>query len=1343
MSAARPTLKFGLGGPKIRLATNTEKEVFAVVPPIKQTEDLFSLGHGPSGEEKAAEENAAKLKKPVKLPEVQGAQRAQEAQGAEEAPKTLGKAPNPLKPQKTINFAKYGEAKEFAITIKSQEAANPYEIKGANQIYPLTTRMGFQKQILKVYDSFIKIPEFGKEPDFDACKKMGTGEAQKVEMYEYQKFVREYVRQATPYRGLLVYHGLGSGKTCSAIAAAEALFSVSKKKIIVMTPSSLRYNFVREVSFCGFQHFRLTNHWVSLDGTQATINLFARQILNLTDIYMKKHTNVWVPDFSKPPNFSSLGDEERREITVQLEAQITGQIKFVNYNGIKASKLKAIACKKDENGFGFFDNSVIVIEEIHNLTRLMTGTVEPYLVALPGLKRKVPLEPVKPGVWDPELCKKVNDPRRPYLTNYKRGYLFYRLLSGARNSKIIGLSGTPLINFPEEVAILANLLGGYINTASFISSPASEANERAIKQALQENPFVDFEEVKSLGTNTNVLFTLLPEGMKKVTAKDGTLGVTRISSMETSPSLEEVLTELVSSLKAKGIRLIGNPELKSEPLLPPIGEEFRSTFIAEDGNLKNTAVLRKRLQGLVSYYRGSKKELMPTVTKDELVRVPFTPYSQTQYQRVRGEELKIETEKKKKPKGDMAALGGKMGNLWADIYGLTRLKQPNSYRMSSRQSCNFSFPEGIARPRPNNQSDLSVELGTANEDILGAETIELTEDDLALEGDEEDEELLGDVEEAAREDEELEESEGKAAIDEAKADGDEEGAEELEKEGDADLIGELPVEAVVGELVAAAAPGQKTEAKKTLTAAQAALAKTAKDAEDCKRGYIPGEKYEISTARAKRCLKVFAKKRLRLFPQGQNITEKVLAGETPTIDGLVKYSPKFAAILTKILEISGSSLVYSQFLDMEGIGIFSTVLDINDFHRIEIEVEEGGQMKFSKLSIANLKMGKAHNRYLTFTGAQQADKWKGSNAIRNMALKVFNAKFIPAAEGQEGKFVELPPEMSKVLVEAGFTGNLTGELCRLFCITSAGAEGLSLRNVRRVHIMEPYWNHVRTDQVKGRAVRICSHIDLDYSTDPALNQRTVEVFTYCSVFDSQALVKPDGSAGFPAIDQTILNGDGLKPAEAESMGFSVPAGVTDYVMTSDEYLYQMSERKKGVLQNIQNLMKTNAVDCRINEYENEDEGLACITLPGTPSQYSYHPILKTDIAETSTKLPDAVVEASGKKTQAQEEELDLGLDPGQDPGQGQVPGQAPVQVPVQVPGQAPVQPLPKKQKAKIQAREISYDTVPYLAIPVLAKGQIIPLTYDLYARGDLRRTRKIGTAAADAEGNPTDDIDMF
>lgn len=1300
-----------------------------------QTSDLTLLSRAP-----AAPSGAAPIEELPAAPRPKATAPAPpkpRAAAADAAPAPAEGEAVAVAPKRRIDYAAFGEAMPYAIEIKSEESKNPYKLKAAKQVYPLPSRLGFQKQILKLYNEFITIPEFGKEPDFDACKKLGGAAAAQVEMYEYQKFVREYVRQASPYRGLLVYHGLGSGKTCSAIAAAEALFSVTKKKIIVMTPSSLRYNFIREISFCGFRHLRLQNHWIPLstEGNEGQmIKLFATQILHLpSDSYVKKHSRIWVPDFKQAPNFNQLTDEDRREITQQLEVQVSANIRFINYNGITATKLKRLACQApDADGYGPFDNAVIVIDEIHNLTRLMQGTIEPYLTVLPGVKgRKVPLEPMAPGRWEPELCKKPTDPRKPYQTNYKRGYLFYRLLAGARNSKIIGLSGTPLINFPEEIAILTNLIGGYIHTCTFTATP-STADEKA-REILQANPYVDFEEVDATGVNMNITFTVLPEGLIKALAPDGTPGAQRVPPGTPTPTIQETAAKLKADMEAAGIRIIGELAYKSHPLLPPVGDEFRETFL-NGSELKNQVVLRKRLQGLVSYYRGSKKELMPTVTVDTVVNVPLTPYAQTTYQSVRGEELRIDMEKKKqKPAGTLAA-AGKLANLWADIYEMSKLKQSNSYRMASRQACNFAFPEGIVRPRPRDSNDAVADIGRETEEVFDEapdaplpDEYELSREKVEGEDDEDD------VEAAAKEDAEIDAGQRADALEAARAAG-EEAAAEVEAEqkaeettlvGEAAPVADAPVPGAVAPKAAAAPAGAKS-----LTAAALIAKQQGELKEKCKRGILPGEQYLDATRRAKQCLKTFATNKLRLFPVGVKISDAVKAGQVPDPERLVKYSPKFAAIITKILEAPGSSLVYSQFLDMEGIGIFSTVLEINEFQRIEIVADADGSMMFSPATVASLKKGGAVNRYLTFTGSQSSDKWKGSVAVRNMALKVFNARYVEEEGG--GKFTELPPAMSRVLVEAGFKGNLTGELCRVFSITSAGAEGLSLKNVRRVHIMEPFWNHVRTDQVKGRAVRICSHIDLEYSPNPELNQRTVEVYTYCSVFAPEALQRPDGTGGYPRIDQQILQNDGVKADEARAMGLEVPAGLTEYILTSDQHLWQMSERKKKVLQNIQDLMKTNAVDCKINIYENEDDGLGCITLPGTPQQYAFHPDLKKDIAETSTRFPDSalVKETSGAAPSAAlGDELDL----------GEVPAAAAEGAPV------PAAPLKPKQKVAptIKAPVIRYEGKLYVAVPVLRKGQLTPLTYDLYDRGDVKMTKKVGVSIADADGRPTLDIELF
>ena len=135
------------------------------------------------------------------------------------------------------------EFESLAEAIRDLETRSPYTTPLPEDGFIPQTRRGFTDFISQTYSSFkLKLPD--TKPDYDACKKLGAGGAQKAEIYQYQEFVRDYMRWESPYRGVLVYHGLGSGKTCTAIAASEALFSTSNRKIIVMTHFSLRKNFI-------------------------------------------------------------------------------------------------------------------------------------------------------------------------------------------------------------------------------------------------------------------------------------------------------------------------------------------------------------------------------------------------------------------------------------------------------------------------------------------------------------------------------------------------------------------------------------------------------------------------------------------------------------------------------------------------------------------------------------------------------------------------------------------------------------------------------------------------------------------------------------------------------------------------------------------------------------------------------------------------------------------------------------------------------------------------------------------------------------------------------------------
>ena len=285
---------------------------------------------------------------------------------------------------------------------------------------------------------------------------------------------------------------------------------------------------------------------------------------------------------------------------------------------------------------------------------------------------------------------------------------------------------------------------------------------------------------------------------------------------------------------------------------------------------------------------------------------------------------------------------------------------------------------------------------------------------------------------------------------------------------------------------------------------------------------------------------------------------------------LERYSAKLYEMLININNSFGSNLVYSQFKKVEGLGVLGVSLKANGYTEIKIEGSEDNPV-FSKETIAsfqNRNMDK--KRFIMFTGG-------GSPKQRALILNVFN-----------GVYEKIPGSMQTLLRDQfKDERNTRGRLCWVIGITGAGAEGISLKCCRTVHIMEPFWNKVRLEQVKGRAIRICSHKDL-----PA-KDRTVKIFTYYTVFSHEQLTKQK-------IDQTLIT--------------------FDKGITSDQNVYDVSVKKDKVNQSILEVMKESAVDCSLNAGENET--VQCLRIDGHPDQYLFDPNLEVDKIITSSTFKE-------------------------------------------------------------------------------------------------------------------------
>ncbi len=1141
--------------------------------------------------------------------------------------------------------------KEYQDAQDKIESTNPYLTDTV--IYTPQSRKSFYRFISDNFTETFKLPlQVKGRIDEEACAKLGAAAGDAVEAFLYQKFVREYIRNASPYRGILVYHGLGSGKTCSAIAAAEALYGTANKKIIVMTPFSLRGNFMSEISFCGFRHFNTQNHWVSesLISEGGLAYMYARSVLSLSDSFLKKvlarpeeeRRTVWIPDFTKPANYDELSQQDRDDVRAQITNMIETRVKFISYNGVTAKELKRYACETDPvTGERFFDNAVIVIDEIHNLTRLMQGEITPYITKRKGRPRKIPVEPIVPGKWVPGLC--TSD------LNYKRSYLLYKLLTDARNSKIIGLSGTPLINFPDELAILANVLSGYIECVEVIINSADKEVLNKFKAIAEAEPRIDIVRFTARAEKMEVLISVFNEGYEKVVNEESDF-----VGVKYNADAQEGIRDVYQRIKAKALAEklpLGSEQFVSYPRLPIDDKEFKDEFIDPVNlSVKNKLVLQKRLTGLISYYKGSKEEYMPRVIKDDVVRCEMSDYVLSMYTVERDREIM----------GEKRKAEGEKGDAYAAVEVFAKMKNPSSYRFRSRALCNFAFPKGIVRPFPKGteQEELDIELelevldmiedvnmGEASSDLqedLDAQELVAAEEatipdpegsELEGEGDKEEAEDEERVEEAAvegavtaiakggymeeeeseeeSEDDDEEESEEESESEEEDEEESEEESEseeedeeeseeesESEEEDDIQIGGQPPNNAKAApkrqrpklSTAATAAPVAPTAAP---TAAPVAAAKvprprpkvaTISTPAPTAPVVIAAEVAEVkSEAEAvveaeqapvvERVL-TYQERIKRAMEKLSDNKDKYLKLDSHIPEGrLAQYSTKLDHMLRRIMVSKGSNLVYSQFKTVEGLGVLRLALQANGFVEIEIEGEAVGALRLSKATEESLRKGPdaKEKRFMFLTG-------EGLREKRNLLLNIFN-----------GAFDKIPEDMRRVLEESGYTErkNRYGEICWVFGITGAGAEGISLKCCRSVHIMEPYWNKVRLDQVKGRAIRICSHQDLPFK------EREVEIYTYYTIFSAE-------QKNMNKIDITIRQ--------------------TDEDETSDEKVYNVGLKKDKINQELLDLMKETAMDCGLNAADNG--AVSCFVVDGKPDQYLFDPNLQLDKILTAIEIKE-------------------------------------------------------------------------------------------------------------------------
>ena len=938
--------------------------------------------------------------------------------------------------------------------------------------YYMNNREIFVNFINSLFEPYKELLDSNK--DDISCDNIGKSSST-FSLLTHQKIVRDYMNLYTPYRGLLLYHGLGSGKTATSIAIAEGMKSA--KKIIVMTPASLRSNYIEELKKAGDLLYKKTQYWewIPTNRDQQLIDSIS-SVLNLPREFINKHNGAWMVNASKPSNYDKLFDKEIQLLDIQLDMMIKEKYTFINYNGLRSKRLGELT-----NGFtnNLFDNSVVIIDEAHNLISRIVNKI----------KKEKPIQESQRGEKE----------HLPLSISTK----LYEYLLSAINCRVVLLTGTPVINYANEFGILFNILRGYIKTWYFplVIKTTTKIDKNVLKNMLvgeKSHDYIDYSP-----TNKLLTITRNPFGFKNKVKKTGEYKGVYNEDIQQSDFIPDAEFEkkIISILYKNNIEVQSQGiKIRNYKALPDNMDTFYNTYIdPTTQKLKNEDALKRRIIGLSSYFKSAQENLLPTYDKQlgkdyHIVRIPMSDYQFKVYESARIKERK--TEKPKKSKINT------QGNIE---------ESSSTYRIFSRLFCNFVFPN---RPFPLDVQlkslidSLDVDAEKDFKTFIYEKLKETVNNNKQIILDKIDDETTKEKKSLELDktinkniDKQLEKiiNERKSIINEKKPDIKKKQNKSISKERQEEEelfnLNELDIREIDERLKQFKLKESLIISKEEKTTPEllikdAQRIESRKDLETENEGEVEGD--EILDEIGGENYKERVKDAIRFLWEN---SDKFL-----TKEALTTYGPKFLHMLENISdpEYKGLHLLYSQFRTLEGIGIFSLVLKKNGFAEFRIKKNGAG---IWEIDIDEEDLGKP--TFALYTGTE-------TNEEKEMIRHIYNGEW------------NLVPDSIANKLNAMANNNNLGEIIKVLMITSSGSEGINLRNTRYVHIMEPYWHPVRLEQVIGRARRICSHKDLPNEL------QTVEVFIYLMEFTAEQLKsdeavelkRKDLSKNFPKVPLT-------------------------------------------------------------------------------------------------------------------------------------------------------------------------------------------------------------------------------
>ena len=256
----------------------------------------------------------------------------------------------------------------------------------------LQTKISLKKEFMYKYD--------GELGDIETKSKIMCKKTKKHELFPHQEFIKRYVSYDTPYNGVLLYHGLGSGKTCSAIGITESLRTFSKyipnfKKIMIIASPNVQENFKLQL-FNPSNLEKVNNVW-NISGCLGNSFIEELNIFQMNELTK----DALIQKINKIINNHYI---------------FTGYIEFANLIERMLKSKNEQVIKK--NLLSAFESRIIVIDEVHNIR--LTSDMD---------KDK----------------KKVANMLKVLVTYVK--YI-----------RFIFLTGTPMYNDPREIIFILNIL---------------------------------------------------------------------------------------------------------------------------------------------------------------------------------------------------------------------------------------------------------------------------------------------------------------------------------------------------------------------------------------------------------------------------------------------------------------------------------------------------------------------------------------------------------------------------------------------------------------------------------------------------------------------------------------------------------------------------------------------------------------------------------------------------------------------------------------------------------------------------------------------------------------------